>query len=90
MLLARRLVLWMGCLCCFCGYTGLYLMASGKAPNNFPQLLVFAIAAGARSWLLQMPHCAPRGSYTLAMLATQQSTRAAVLVYLMQFMLYGR
>ncbi|WIA09948.1 hypothetical protein OEZ85_010161 [Tetradesmus obliquus] len=44
--LGPRLVLWMGCLCCFCGYTGLYLMASGKAPNNFPQLLVFAIAAG--------------------------------------------
>ncbi|KAF6251968.1 Nodulin-like-domain-containing protein [Scenedesmus sp. NREL 46B-D3] len=44
--LGPRLVLWMGCLSCFCGYTGLYLMASGKAPNNFPQLLVFAIAAG--------------------------------------------
>jgi hypothetical protein len=44
--LCCRLVLWMGCLCCFCGYTGLYLMASGKAPNNFAQLLIFAIAAG--------------------------------------------
>jgi hypothetical protein len=44
--LVCRLVLWMGCLCCFCGYTGLYLMASGKVPNNFAQLLIFAVAAG--------------------------------------------
>eukprot|EP00878_Enallax_costatus_P019833 GHUV01020938.1.p1 GENE.GHUV01020938.1~~GHUV01020938.1.p1 ORF type:complete len:645 (+),score=182.60 GHUV01020938.1:242-2176(+) len=44
--LGPRLVVWLGCLCCFCGYMGMYLMASGKAPSSFPELLVFAIAAG--------------------------------------------
>lgn len=53
--LSCRLVLWLGCLCCFCGYMGLYLMASGKAPNSFVQLIVFAIAAGAQAKLAAMP-----------------------------------
>ncbi|KAF8069613.1 Dclre1a [Scenedesmus sp. PABB004] len=54
--LGPRLTVWLadqqprsnaaGCLCCFCGYLGLYLMVSGAAPNSFPQLLVFAVAAG--------------------------------------------
>eukprot|EP00879_Flechtneria_rotunda_P016105 GHRR01016846.1.p1 GENE.GHRR01016846.1~~GHRR01016846.1.p1 ORF type:complete len:649 (+),score=200.09 GHRR01016846.1:867-2813(+) len=41
-----RLVVWLGCLCCCCGYLGLYLLASGKAPGSFWQLIIFAIAAG--------------------------------------------
>lgn len=44
--LGPRLVVWLGSLTCFCGYLGMYLMASGKAPSNFAQLLLFAIAAG--------------------------------------------
>lgn len=44
--LGPRLVVWLGSLTCFCGYMGMYLMASGKAPSNFGQLLLFAIAAG--------------------------------------------
>lgn len=41
-----RLVIWLGSLCCFCGYFGLYLLASGKAPGDFYQLLLFATCAG--------------------------------------------
>lgn len=44
--LGPRLVVWLGSLCCFCGYMGMYLLASGMAPSNFTQLLLLAVAAG--------------------------------------------
>lgn len=41
-----RMVLWLGALCCFTGYIGLHLMATGKTDGGFAQLLLFAVAAG--------------------------------------------
>lgn len=38
--------MYLGCLCCTCGYLGMYLMVSGHAARSFPQLLLFAAAAG--------------------------------------------
>lgn len=50
--LGPRLVIWLGSLCCFCGYFGLYLMASGRAHGDFAQLLLFAACAGnSGTWL---------------------------------------
>jgi hypothetical protein len=43
----RRLVLWLGSLCCCCGYLGLHLMAVGRAEGGYGALLLFAAAAGA-------------------------------------------
>lgn len=44
--LGPRLVVWLGSLTCFCGYLGLYLLASGKAPGDYLQALLFAACAG--------------------------------------------
>ena len=47
-----RLVVALGALCCFCGYAGLWLLASGRAPASYAQLLLFAAVAGnAGTWL---------------------------------------
>lgn len=54
------MVLWLGALCCFTGYIGLHLMATGKTDGGFAQLLLFAVAAG--EWYqcrLQRVDCEP-------------------------------
>jgi len=45
-LLGPKLVLGLGSLCCLCGYLGMWLMVSGRAPGGFAELLLFAICAG--------------------------------------------
>jgi hypothetical protein len=46
--LGPRLVVWLGALCCFGGYLGMYLMVAGHTDKDFLHLLLFAAAAGAR------------------------------------------
>lgn len=61
-----RVVVWLGCLCCFCGYLGLYLLASGRAPGRYTELILFALCAGKRG--------APRGAALLALPAGAQAS----------------
>eukprot|EP00877_Chromochloris_zofingiensis_P001891 jgi/Chrzof1/11702/Cz06g06050.t1 len=51
--LGPRVVLWIGCVLSFVGYSGMYLIASGSSyvPASYPLLVTFAAVAGnSASW----------------------------------------
>jgi hypothetical protein len=66
-----RLVIAIGCLCNLCGYCGMWLMVSGRAPGGLPELLLFAICAGEGRPVLAVGICGSHITTSGMALSTQ-------------------